>query len=503
MISGDNELSALDFQKHYRLSIVHLLDPDRSFEKKYNRSGWPFLMLADTKGKIVYQGNGMVQNEMVKISKLLNKMLQDVSDVRTIKSDGISYMPATLQRSGQTDNPLRCDRFSSLAAGADGKLYLVFTTNRNRNSDIFMRIFDGKSWSKDIPIAATDADEYDSTVLVDGQGRIWVSWTSNADGKKYNIFVTTITDTTQPAVHVRVTSASDDAMHPRMACDSKGRIWMTYYKWRKIGKFSRDKEVYLRRWQGDRWSKELQISPTDVSEYEDHTDPAIAAIGETAMVCWSWDFHQPKGYTRNAERPTIFARRITDNMSLGKSIAISGKNIDMTPVITAGKDGRILYAWDSLQGRGKKLCVAGMNSAFANSAEKTVTLSKSVVNVCSPTFATSPTAPTVLIWSETKNGSRWILKRADLNANNHWSKPTTVEVTGNPRFCSAAYDSQGQLWIAYSAQTKQGREIIVKNLHKNKPRTHSNRADSDATSGNTEPINKLRQAIDEKYSYRY
>ena len=90
--------------------------------------------------------------------------------------------------------------------------------------------------------------------------------------------------------------------------------------------------------------------------------------------------------------------------------------------------------------------------------------------------------------------------------NNIWTKVRVIESQGHPRYCSAAYDSQSQLWIAYSTETKQGREIVVKNLGKEKSKVDSDRVNnntmSSSLSDNTEAINRLRQAIDEKYSYR-
>ncbi|MHC4752948.1 MAG: TlpA family protein disulfide reductase, partial [Planctomycetota bacterium] len=63
VISGDNELSALDFQKHYRMPIVHLMDSDRAFERKYNKRGWPFLLLVDSEGQVVYRCNNMIERD--------------------------------------------------------------------------------------------------------------------------------------------------------------------------------------------------------------------------------------------------------------------------------------------------------------------------------------------------------------------------------------------------------------------------------------------------------
>jgi hypothetical protein len=502
-IAGDNELAGLDFQKHYRLGFVQLLDTNRSFEKRYNPRGWTFLMLADREGKIVYKVNKPHENDWQQLKDILDDMLAGGAANKTVKRDGIAYMPATLQRTGEAETQHICDRFPSIACGSDGKAYVAFTSNRNGNSDVFLRVFDGAKWSEDIPIAATAADEYDGTVIVDNKGKAWVSWTSNAKSRHYDIYVTSFTKPTEFEAVVRLTHSDDDAMHSRMVCDEKGRIWATYYKWHKMGEYSRDKEVYLRRLENGVWSPEIQISPTDVPQYEDHSDPAITAYGSGVIVAWSWDFHPPnKGYSNNAKHPTIFMRPVTGKMKLGETSSVSGSNIDVMPSLIVTKNKRVWCVWDSIaRSQRKSLCVSNVRPGRNNPVNKIQSLTKPVVNVCSPCFAESPTGRLTLLWSETEDGSRWVLKRADLDTDGRWPGSTIVEPAGNPRFCSAVYDLQGQLWITYSAQTKQDRQIVVKNLGKSKPSVHTKSVNSPA-SGNTRAINKLRQAIDEKYSYR-
>jgi hypothetical protein len=426
-------------------------------------------MLADEKGQVVYKNIGLVDRDKSKITKLLDGMLQEQSEVKTVTIDGSAYMPRTLERSGESQKARRRDRFPSLACASDGKVYLVFTTNCNSNSDVFMRVFDGKAWSQDKPVAATPADEYDGRVMVDKQNRVWVSWTSNADGKNYNIFATTFSNPAEPVKPVQITDANDDAMHSRMACDNKGRIWMTYYKWEKMGQASRDKEVYVRRWEGGKWSDEIQVSPTDVPVYEDHSDPAITTYDDSVIVCWSWDFHRPKGYTKESQGPTIFARSIADDLGLGKPVAVSGKEIDMTPAIIVGNDKRIWYAWDSLGRLQKTLCLKDMNITGRNRGADTRELNKPAINICTPSFAISPTGVITLFWSQTLNGRQWVLKQSELDPKaNCWQKPKTIESKGNPRYCSASYDKKGQLWVSYSAETDIGHEIIVRKLERNR-----------------------------------
>jgi len=471
VVSGENELSALEFQKHYRLPIVHLLDPNRKVEKQYNPNGWPYLMFVDGKGKVLFGTTSLLEREMSKLTPLLTEAFREPIGARGIKLEGATYMLATLKRSGETERPKRCDRFPSIACGDDGFVYVVFASNRNGNSDVFLRVFDGTMWSDDRPIAATESDEFDGTVLVDLDRRIWVSWTSNAGGSNYNIFAArllTPSDTIKPE---RVTDADDDAMHARMACDGQADVWITYYKWHKMGHSSRDKEVYVRRYSGKEWSKEIRVSPTDVPTYEDHTDPAIAALSNGAVIAWSWDYHRPRGYPQTASEPTIFVRSVGSDLQLDRPKVVSGHDIDTTPAIALDRSGQVWCAWDHLgtnvpaRAYQKALDIRRFTSTSDASTSAPHRQSDGLVNVCTPCFAVSPKGSVTLVWAETNDGDHWVLRKADFEPEEKaWPKSDAIGCEGNPRFPSAAYDKKGNLWVAYSAQMDAGREILVKKV---------------------------------------
>ncbi len=42
-----------------------------------------------------------------------------------------------------------------------------------------------------------------------------------------------------------------------------------------------------------------------------------------------------------------------------------------------------------------------------------------------------------------------------------WSQPHTLALEGNPGYSSAVYDAKGQLWVAYSRETPEGRRVIA------------------------------------------
>lgn len=450
------------------MPIVYLMDSDRAFERKHNRDGWPFLMLVDPNGQIIYKSNNLIDRDK-ELMKRLRKFEKKSFPAQIKTADGVLYMTSSLQRSGEDEQLLLNDRLTSIAAGNDGKIYTVFTSVKNGNSDIVLRIHNGELPDKDIPVVATDADEYDGTVLVDSNNRIWICWTSNAVDDKYQIHLTSLKDIVDSKKSMVVSNSEEDCMHGRMTTDDFGNLWITYYQWHKMGTISRDKEVYLRKYANGVLSKEIHISPDDVPEYEDHTDPSVSILNKQVIVTWSWDFHRPKGYTQDAREPTIFARTINQDLELGNPFHLSGKTIDSAPVLSKSCQNSLWCVWDSLgrsrynRGYNKTLYVCELIDSGKKVQE--ISIAQDLVNICSPCFAFYENQKGALTWSQTQNGKSWSLWKSGYDSQNHkWGKPVLVISEGNPRFASCVYDFQGQLWIAYSVQTEKGREIYIKKL---------------------------------------
>ena len=423
-------------------------------------------MLVDPNRQVVYKCNNLIGRDK-ELMQQLQKYENESFPAETKTANGVLYMTSTLQRSGEDTKLLQNDRFTSLASGTDGKIYVVFTSLKNGSSDVILRICNSESSDKDIPIAATDADEYDGTVLLDNKSQVWICWTSNAVGTKYQIHLTSLKDLRDSRESIIVSKSKDDAMHGRMTADDSGALWITYYQWHNLGQNSRDKEVYLRKYSNGTLSEEIQISPTDVPSYEDHTDPSISVMNGQVFVSWSWDFHRPKGYPQDAREPTIFTRTIGHDLALGKPFHLSGRWIDNAPMLSRAHNNTLWCAWDSLNFRGrvysKTLCVRSFSAPDEIGREFAVT--GNFVNVCNPCFAFDGAGNGVLTWSQTENGKDWSLWKAEYDSDsNCWKDPAMIISKGNPRFTSCVYDNRGRLWIAYSVQTDKGREVTVKQV---------------------------------------
>jgi hypothetical protein len=288
----------------------------------------------------------------------------------------------------------------------------------------------------------------------------------------YNVFAASWAPSSPHIEPMQLTEAKDDAMHARLACDPHGRVWVAYYKWQKMGLAwalkSRDREVFIRRFDGYEWSKEVQVSPTDVPTYEDHCDAAVVAFGDGVMVAWSWDYHQPEGYTKDAEAPTIFVRTVGPDLSLGEPRHVSGKGIDTTPSITAEGNGSVWCTWDSLSwdSQAQRNCKGVFAAAIPPGAKRGPGQAKQLCsgqhNVCSPVVVAKPDGGVTLVWAEAQRLDRWRLRSVDLRAGEATQpKPTKIKTGKTPRFPSAVYDSAGQMWVAYAIDHDGGTRVVA------------------------------------------
>lgn len=83
-------------------------------------------------------------------------------------------------------------------------------------------------------------------------------------------------------------------------------------------------------------------------------------------------------------------------------------------------------------------------------------------NLGTPCLAVSPKGDASLVWAETDLEGRWRLKQAGwLTHNKTWSGPRILVSQGDPRFPSAAYNKDGALWVACSADAGSRREVQV------------------------------------------
>jgi len=137
-----------------------------------------------------------------------------------------STFPWSLTKKLTTD--LGNDMTPSIIATADGKIWVVWSSNRDGNFEIYHKVYDGSSWSPDTRLTANaGVDEFPS-IMQDKDGDIWVVWSSNRDGN-FEIYHK-IYNHTRKEWHPEGLLISNPAMDwdPSIMQAHDGKIWIAW-----------------------------------------------------------------------------------------------------------------------------------------------------------------------------------------------------------------------------------------------------------------------------------
>ncbi len=140
-----------------------------------------------------------------------------------------SYDPAThewgrLER--LTDHPLP-DINPRMASDGNGKLVLVWQGFRGRNSNIFLRTFDGSRWSGEVRVTNRPANDWEPAVAIDSQGNAWVAYDSYKDGD-YDVFLRRVADGTVQGEEIAVAATPRFEARATVTVDSANRVWVAW-----------------------------------------------------------------------------------------------------------------------------------------------------------------------------------------------------------------------------------------------------------------------------------
>jgi len=138
---------------------------------------------------------------------------------------------------------------------ADGKIWVVWMTNRMGNYEIFYKIFNGTSWSNDIRLTFDSSRDEMPAVLQTLDGKIWVFWDSFR-GASYDIFYNATIDNGETWTWGQLTFSTYDEWDPSVMRAIDGKIWLAFTK--------RD-DIYYMVYDGVSWSAETQLvkDPSD------------------------------------------------------------------------------------------------------------------------------------------------------------------------------------------------------------------------------------------------
>jgi len=247
-----------------------------------------------------------------------------------------TYDGSTWSSETQLTNDSSRDVSPAVMQAADGKIWVVWSTTRGSlDSDIYYNVFDGVSWSGDTQLVAEHAEDNTPAIAQVADGRIWVVWSSIGMTTDAEIYYK-IFDGSNWSSNVRLTvdSNSDDE-DPCIMQAENGNVWIVYSKTAQAtGKTG---DIYYQTFDGSDWSGEIQLT----SHLQDDLHPAVMqSFNGRIWVTWQ---SNREGFNNSNIYYKIF-----DGTSWTVDTRLTNAlEPDMTPSITQAIDASIWIIWAS------------------------------------------------------------------------------------------------------------------------------------------------------------
>lgn len=466
---GENIAAALDYHKHYRSNSISLVDYDYSVSNAYNSFSWPSTVIIGQDGIIAYHNIGASQ-ETNRVEQVMDTLLKDFvvqskeDIVETVCKDGVCYLPPQVNSKITGSNPIEPNsEFRPRGAfDSQGRLWVALSSNSSGDHNIELRCYENGAVTSKSIATRTITDDDSADVAIAPDDTVWVSWISDRD-ERYDVYCRSFIDGKWGKT-MRVTESEDDAFRPRIAVDQKNRLWITYYKWNRQFRTSRDRDLFIRYFDGESWSKEIEVSPAE-PKVEDHTDPAIAITSEGKIyAAWSYDYHpQLFDSPLDTDQPSIFVQQVNASGKTGDLTLVGTKGIrhhavDLFPALTTAPNGDLWCAWDARLNNTRVILAKNLN----NGVEERISSGTDLAST--PSIASDSQGTVYVAWSQ-KSGDHWSVFGCN-NNDGSWSEPTEwVQTDADYRNIQLLVDQDNKHWLIYESQSGKSVKVMVEKLN--------------------------------------
>lgn len=183
------------------------------------------------------------------------------------------------QEVGESDYPALC-------AGPNGSAWAVWQTydHPKKADTLFATFFRNGQWSQPISVPKVSGDLYKPACAVDRAGKLWVVWSEQREDN-WDLWSTTFDGAswTSPA---RITQKKGSDFAPRMAPAPDGSVVAVWQ-----GRHESSYQIFLARSTGQGWSKPERVSAGEGNNW--FPDVGIAPDGTVTVV---WDSYRNGNY---------------------------------------------------------------------------------------------------------------------------------------------------------------------------------------------------------------
>jgi hypothetical protein len=114
-----------------------------------------------------------------------------------------------------------------VASNGKGQFAVVWQGFRGKNSNIFLKTFDGSKWSADVRVTNRAANDWEPAAAIDMKGSVWVTYDSYKNGN-YDVFASVVRGGKLDGPEMPVASTPRFEARPTIAVDTADRVWIAW-----------------------------------------------------------------------------------------------------------------------------------------------------------------------------------------------------------------------------------------------------------------------------------
>jgi len=222
---------------------------------------------------------------------------------------------------------------------ADDKVWVVWSSNRDGNWEIYYTIYNGMYWYPECRLTTNSSRDEFPSVMEDSDGHIWVVWSSNRDGNYeiyYKIYFKVQYQYYMWLSEGRLTSNPGEDWDPSIMQAEDGNIWVVW---------TRDDDLYYKVIRATNLATNIEIDEvvsdtplTATTLYIDwHPSIMQAEDGDIWVV---WD-------SLRAETNIDVYCRVFNGTSWSEEKITHDSGDDVMPTIMQASDGTMWITWSS------------------------------------------------------------------------------------------------------------------------------------------------------------
>lgn len=165
----------------------------------------------------------------------------------------------------------------AMTCDGGGRLWIALERWNHLNGDIYCRYHDGSSWQSMFAVTVGSANDFKPAMATDSTGTAWTAWTSERWENNRNIYVKNYNDGTGHWENIRrITGNPAQDQDPAIAVDGDGNVWIAWTTWR-----NGNPDIYESHYDGVSWSSPQAVT-TDPANDE---QPALVADRDGSIWC--------------------------------------------------------------------------------------------------------------------------------------------------------------------------------------------------------------------------